>query len=189
MFNDYFHFQDTSTSEEEGFLEQLQSEQSLRKAKRKKHELQNKWKKRRKHRSIMKNIVSSEDDSKAQSKEVSLTKNPDQTALKEKETEKVTSSLKQQEQIDKKLLEATPMNRSKGKLKQIKLNFRTTRLTTKNVSKSHLLRSKTRTKLSNKNKKTTQLVTSTPLHPRGMISTWEIDNITEIGSPPKKWQH
>ncbi|XP_032666056.1 uncharacterized protein LOC116841793 [Odontomachus brunneus] len=183
---------DTSISDEGDFLEQLQSERkkSLTRIKRKR-ELQNKWNKRKKQEGITKNITSSgnnsNDDAHSEA-EISHTKSPHQTLINEKETEEIVSSLKQQKQNDKNLLETTPINKSK--LKQTKLNFKATQSkNSSNVNESSSFQSKPRTKLGNKNRKVAQLITSTPLNSRvsgKLISTLELDNITEIGSPLKE---
>lgn len=167
----------------------------MRRAKRRR-ELQNKWNKRKKQEGITKNITSSENNSNdahseahsdAHSEaEVSHTKSPHQTLINEKGTEPIVSSLKKQKQNDKNLLEVTPMNKSKIKLKQTKLNFKTTQSkNSSNGNESSLFQSKPHTKLGSKNQKVAQLITSTPLNPRvnnKLISTLELDNITEIGS-------
>lgn len=172
-------------------MEQLQSEwsKSLRKTKRKR-KLQEKWSKRMKQ-NIMKNIESSEDDNSddVHSKvEVSQIKSLSRAPTKKR---KIASPSKQQKQTNKSLLEATPMNKPKIKLKQTKLDFQATEPTNSdNVNKKSLIQSESHTKPNSKNKKLAQLVTSTPLPPRVrskvMISTLEIDNITEIGSPLEK---
>lgn len=168
-------------------MEQIQSERkkSLRKAKRKR-ELRDKWNKRKRQKNMK--IIASEndnnDDTHSEAEE-SYTENPHKTSINKKDTKKTASSLKQQKQTDENPSEATPMNKSKSKLKQTKLNFQSTPSSSNNVNKDSVLQSKPYTKLGSKNQKVTQLVSSTPKHPVA-ISTLEIDNITEIGSPPKK---
>lgn len=161
----------------------------MRRSKRRR-ELQDKWNKRKKQKNITKNIAIPENDgdnNDAHSKtEVLHTKSPHQTSINEKEAE---SFSKQRKQNNKNLLEVTPMNKSKIRLKQTKLNFQTTQSTKSDtINKGPLLQSRPHVKLG-KNQKVTQLVTSTPLHPRvksKLIPTLEIDNITEIGSLSKE---
>ncbi|XP_014479762.1 PREDICTED: probable serine/threonine-protein kinase irlF [Dinoponera quadriceps] len=190
---------DTSISDEEGFLEQLQSERkkSLREAKRKRI-LQNKWNERKKQKRFMEIGTSSEDNRKGEQKdnsndnahsmvEISHTEKPRQISVNKEGTEEAVSSLKQQ--TNENQLEQTPMNKSKSKLKQTKLNFQAARSANSDNVYKKLSQAKPHSKFNSKSQKAAKLITSTPLRysmaPR-VISTLEIDNITEIISPPKK---
>ncbi|XP_011148716.1 uncharacterized protein LOC105188782 [Harpegnathos saltator] len=184
---------DTSNSDED-FLEQLQSKQRYSLRVRKKRKIWNKWSAKKKQKN-MENSTSSKDisDNAHSRAEESRSESPHQTPVNKKETRKKVSSLslKQQKQIDKNLLEATPIKEPKIILKQIKLNFQATQsMNSDKINKVLSSQSKPHIKLGRKNKKVAKLITSTPLsrrvNPKVVLSTLEIDNITEIGSPSEK---
>ncbi|XP_012531955.1 uncharacterized protein LOC105834201 [Monomorium pharaonis] len=187
----------TSSSDEEDFLTQLQSNQkrSLRKVE-KKRQLQKKWNERKRQR-ITKNSEiseSSEDDrednhSKAK---VPRVKNPRQIPTKKK-TKKATTSTLKQKNINKNLLvEITPLLNPKVKLKQTKLNFETREVTNSNTNEISLFESKSHNRSNNSKQSepdVAKLITSTPLHHKVDIRkgptsspTLERNNIASIAT-------
>lgn len=157
----------------------------LRKSKRR-HQLQEKWNER-KQRIISTNNESSDNEEDNQTKEAH-TESSLQIPIREKETEPVPSTSKQQTKIYKNLTEETPLHKPKIRFKQTKLNFQTnqTANSASSVNENLSFASKPHDKLENSKKKLKiiPLGTSTPLHrSRRRISSsssLEIDNITNI---------
>lgn len=157
---------------------------SLRKNKRK---LQKKWNERRKQRIISTNIESSDNEEDNQTKEA-RTESSLQISIREKETEPIPSTSKQQTKIYKNVTEETPLHKPKIRFKQTKLNFQTnqTANSASSINEGLSFASKPHDKLENPKKKLKiiPLGTSTPLHrSRRRISSsssLEIDNITNI---------
>ncbi|XP_071647204.1 uncharacterized protein [Temnothorax longispinosus] len=188
---------DTSSSDEEDFLVQLQSDRkrSLRKLQRKR-ELHKKWNERKRRRLIRNITDSSEDDQEdSHSKaKVSRTEKPRQIPIREKKTEKATPirTYTNQKKIIKNppinpLEETTPMHKSKVKLKQTKLNFQTHEATNSNTSKISLVESRLHNRPDNKQLTIAKLITSTPLRVniRRLSPSLEINNITSIETTKK----
>ncbi|XP_071565111.1 uncharacterized protein [Temnothorax nylanderi] len=187
---------DTSSSDEEDFLVQLQSDRkrSLRKL-QKKRELQKKWNERKKRRLIRNITDSSEDDQEdSHSKaKVSRTERPRQIPIREKKTEKATPISNRKKIIKNPpinpLEETTPMHKSKVKLKQTKLNFQTHKATNSNTSKISLVESRLHNRPDNKQLTIAKLITSTPLRVNirrlSLSPSLEINNITSIETTKK----
>lgn len=160
---------------------------SLRKSKRR-HQLRKKWNERKRQKIISTNIESSDNEEDNQTKEAH-TESSLQISIREKETEPVPSTSKQQTKIYGNLTEETPLHKPKIKYKQTKLNFQTnqTANSASSINENLLFASKPHDKLENLKKKLKiiPLGTSTPLHRSrrrrlSSSSSSEIDNITDI---------
>lgn len=160
---------------------------SLRKSKRR-HQLRKKWNERKKQKIISTNIESSDNEEDNQTKEAH-TESSLQISIREKETEPVPSTSKQQTKIYGNLTEETPLHKPKIKFKQTKLNFQTnqTANSASSINENLSFASKPHDKLENPKKKLKiiPLGTSTPLHRSrrrriSSSSSSEIDNITDI---------
>lgn len=177
-------FQDTSNSEEEGFLMQILShrKKSLKKRKRK-LELQKKWNERRKRKAPPQSIASykekDKEDSRAETK-ISRTKSSRQIPAKKNQIEKIASTLEQQEKISRILPEETTLVNPQVRLKQTKLNFEIKQATNAdNLDESPLFHSALRSRT--KPLKSTKLVTSTPIRRLNMTSSSSLEiDITHI---------
>lgn len=161
---------------------------SLRKRKRRR-ELQKKWNERKRRKNTSRNIESSENNEEDSHTQVTYTESPWRVSIREKETEAVPSTSKQQEKVYGNLPEETPLYKPKVRFKQTKLNFQTNQTTnsTNSVDKSPSIVSKLHNKLDKKKPRMAPLGTSTPL-PRSTrnsrkissSSSLEIENITNI---------
>ncbi|XP_077276045.1 uncharacterized protein LOC143904923 [Temnothorax americanus] len=187
---------DTSSSDEEDFLVQLQSDRKrLLKKRQKKRELQKKWNERKRRRLVRNITDSSEDDQEdSHSKaKVSRTERPRQIPIREKKTEKVTPISNRKKIIKNPsinpLEETTPMHKSKVKLKQTKLNFETHEATKSNTSKISLVESRLHNRPDNKQLTIAKLITSTPLRVNvrrlPLSPSLQINNITSIETTKK----
>ncbi|EZA57296.1 hypothetical protein DMN91_002763 [Ooceraea biroi] len=188
---------DVSSSEEEGFLAQVNSnrKKSLRKAgktkrEKRKQELQKKWNERKKRKAPLKSIGADEEEDEVDSRpkaKISRTESPLPRIPKKNEKEKVVASpSRQQKKIAKNLAEdTTPLMNPKVRLKQIKLNFQTKQATNSDsVDTNPLFQLNLRKKLDTKQLKTAKLITSTPIsknHKRiPSSSSLSIDSIPHI---------
>lgn len=121
----------TSNSDEEDFLTQLQSNQrkSLR-IRQKKRKLQKKWNLRKRQRNTVNESSENEQEDGHSKAKVSHTGSPQQIPIRKKKARKVTSK---QEKINEHLpKETTPLHEPKVKLKQTKLNFQNRESTNSN---------------------------------------------------------
>nr|XP_012214439.1 PREDICTED: uncharacterized protein LOC105667299 [Linepithema humile] len=166
---------DISSSDEEGFLGELLSNQKrLRKAK-KKRKLQNKWKKIKRQKgtssfTTTKNVTLSEDnveDNRSKAK-ASVQK---QNLERKKKVEEVASTSN--------LKETTPFKQPEDRLKQTKLNFHTVQATSSDSTSKNLVKSKLHNKPGKS--RTAKLITSTPLI-RTNINTRSLSSSFNIGS-------
>ncbi|EGI59156.1 PREDICTED: uncharacterized protein LOC105152183 [Acromyrmex echinatior] len=184
---------DTSSSDE-NFITQLQSERtsSLRKS-RKKRELKKKWSKRIRQKTtenttLPKDSLEDNQETNHLNAKKRRTKSPQQILIKKKKTEKTTSVLKQKK-INKNPIEITPFHKSKVKLKQTKLNFQTQAATTSNANQISSSESKLGNKPDSERSKIPKLITSTPLHRKirniPLSPTLEINDITRIDTTKK----
>ncbi|XP_072756998.1 uncharacterized protein [Anoplolepis gracilipes] len=180
---------DTSSCESLLVEFQLIRKKSQRK-KKIRRELQKKWNKRKRQKNVSTNIElseSNEEDSQIQTK-VTRTKSPQQISIRQKETEPVPSTSKQQEKIS----QETPLYKPIVRLKQTKLNFHINQITNSpnSVNENLSFRSESHNKPDKKKPKMAPLGTSTPLYPTlrksrklSSSSSLDIDNITDIKAP------
>ncbi|KYM77309.1 hypothetical protein ALC53_12290 [Atta colombica] len=181
-----------TSSSDENFITQLQSERmsSLRKL-QKKRELKKKWSERIRQKTTENTI--SPGDSLEDNQETNHSnakkrriKSPQRVLIKKKKVEK---AVLKQKKINKNPIEITPFHKSNVKLKQTKLNFQTQAATTSNANQISSSESKLGNKPDSEQSKIPELITSTPLYRKirniPLSPTLEINDITCIDTTKK----